>query len=378
MKKSILFLSQILLLSSIITAQTTETLRDEFSLVSFSNNNGSKNWKTDWIEFDIAGVGPSMGNILITNNQLSIDDQPDTGTEPSIEREADLTNGIGSPVYFSFNYGGGIGLEAGEDFLAVEVSSDGGDNYTIIETIDGDGPLSGSKNYDISTYASGETRVRFRIAAAVGGPNEFFTFDNVQIQYEDNPLPVELTSFSAVLLENKVQLKWRTETEVSNYGFEVEKQVSSGQSAVSNWEIIGFVEGHGNSNSPKDYAFIDMNATAGKYSYRLKQIDTDGKFEYSKVIEVDLGSPMNYELSQNYPNPFNPSTTIRFTISESSFINLSIFNALGEKIEELVNEDKEPGIHTIEFNAKDLPSGTYFYRIQTTDFVQTNKMILLK
>jgi len=144
MKKSIIFLNQILLLSSIITAQTTETVRDEFSLVSFANNDGSKNWKTDWIEYDVAGVGPSLGNILVTNNQLSIDDQPNTNTEPSIEREADLTNGIGSPVYFSFVFGGGSGLEAGEDFLAVEVSSDGGDNYTIIETIDGDGPLSGS------------------------------------------------------------------------------------------------------------------------------------------------------------------------------------------------------------------------------------------
>jgi len=199
----------------------------------------------------------------------------------------------------------------------------------------------------------------------------------------EGPLPVELSSFSAVALENGIKLKWRTETEVGNYGFDIERALSNSQNLI--WDKIGFVEGHGNSNSPKDYSFVDENISAGKpayrtgrYSYRLKQIDTDGKFEYSKVIEVDLGSPMNYELSQNYPNPFNPSTTIRFTISESSFINLSIFNALGEKIEELVNEDKEPGIHTIEFNAQYLPSGTYFYKIQTPDFVQTNKMILVK
>jgi hypothetical protein len=87
---------------------------------------------------------------------------------------------------------------------------------------------------------------------------------------------------------------------------------------------------------------------------------------------------MNYELSQNYPNPFNPSTTIRFSISESSFINLSIYNSLGEKIEELVNEVKESGIHTIEFNAEDLPSGTYIYRINANNYTQTKKMILLK
>jgi len=106
--------------------------------------------------------------------------------------------------------------------------------------------------------------------------------------------------------------------------------------------------------------------------------NTDGKFEFSKVIEVDLGSPMNYELSQNYPNPFNPSTTIRFSLLESNSVNLSIFNSLGEKIEELVNEVKEPGVHTIEFSAQDLPSGIYFYRIQVNGFTQIKKMILLK
>ena len=191
-----------------------------------------------------------------------------------------------------------------------------------------------------------------------------------------SPLPVELSSFSAVILENGIQLKWRTETEVSNYGFEVERALSNSQNLI--WEKIGFIEGHGNSNSPKDYSFIDMTVIVGKYSYRLKQIDTDGKFEYSKIIEIDLGSPMIYELSQNYPNPFNPSTTIRFSVSESSFINLSIFNSLGEKFEELVNEVKEQGVYTIEFNAEDLPSGTYYYKLQSDDFVETKKMVLLK
>jgi hypothetical protein len=199
------------------------------------------------------------------------------------------------------------------------------------------------------------------------------------------PLPVELSSFSAVILENGVKLKWRTETEVSNYGFEIERGQRSKVKSQTEWIKIGFVEGYGNSNSPKDYSFVDVNITAGKpayrtgkYSYRLKQVDTDGKFEYSKVIEVDLGSPVNFELSQNYPNPFNPSTTIRFSLTESSFINLTIFNSLGEKVEELVNEVKEPGIHTIEFNAEDLPSGTYFYRLQANYFTQIKKMILVK
>jgi len=200
------------------------------------------------------------------------------------------------------------------------------------------------------------------------------------------PLPVELSSFSAVTLEDGIKLKWRTETEVSNYGFDIERALSSSQNLI--WDKIGFVEGYGNSNSPKDYSFVDENTTTGKISYRLKQIDTDGKFEYSKIIEVDLGSPMNYELTQNYPNPFNPSTTIRFSVAESALINLSVFNSLGEKIEELVNEVKEPGVYTVEFSAKggsasggnayNLASGTYIYRITANDFTQTKKMMLIK
>jgi hypothetical protein len=191
------------------------------------------------------------------------------------------------------------------------------------------------------------------------------------------PNPVELSSFSAVILENGIKLKWRTETEVNNYGFDILRQAQDDE-----WVSLSFVEGHGNSNSPKDYNFVDEYATDGKYYYRLKQIDTDGKFEYSKIIEINLGSPNIYELSQNYPNPFNPSTTIRFSVQESSFINLSIYNSLGEKIEELVNEVKEPGMHTVEFYAESttggLSSGTYFYTIKSNNYTNTKKMMLVK
>jgi len=188
------------------------------------------------------------------------------------------------------------------------------------------------------------------------------------------PLPVELVSFGARINDTNIILVWLTATEVNNYGFQIQRSVQTDK-----WEVLGFVEGHGNSNSPKEYSFLDSEVnSAGIYSYRLKQIDNDGSYEFSKTIEVNFGSPMNYELSQNYPNPFNPSTTIRFSVLESSFINLSIFNPLGEKIEELVNEIKEPGIHTIEFNAENISSGTYFYRIKTANFTNIKKMVLLK
>ena len=206
-----------------------------------------------------------------------------------------------------------------------------------------------------------------------------------------NPLPVELSSFSAIVLENSVKLNWRTETEVSNYGFEIERTapLNPPQGGTSGeWNTIGFVIGHGNSNSPKDYSFIDNSAGYGKYSYRLKQIDTDGQFEYSKVIEVDLGSPTKFELSQNYPNPFNPVTTIKFSVPQSGNVKLTVYNLLGEQIAEPVNGFKEAGIHTINFSAKGgsafggnayaLPSGLYIYKLEANGFVQSRKMTLIK
>ena len=194
-----------------------------------------------------------------------------------------------------------------------------------------------------------------------------------------NPLPVELSSFSAVVLENGVRLSWRTETEVNNYGFDVERKIlKQVQNDNDNWEKIGIVNGNGNSNSPKNYSYVDDNITAGKYSYRLKQIDNDGQFEYSKTVEVDLGGVKKFELSQNYPNPFNPITTIRFSLPEASTVKLTIYNILGQEIKTLLNEYKEAGIHTVNFDASEINSGMYIYKLEAGNFVQTRKMTLVK
>lgn len=189
-------------------------------------------------------------------------------------------------------------------------------------------------------------------------------------------LPVELSLFTAkVLKSGGVQLKWRTETEISNYGFEIQR--SEFRSQASEWKTIGFVLGYGNSNSPKDYSFVDNNVSGGKYSYRLKQLDTDGNFQLSKIIEIDLGTPQRFELSQNYPNPFNPSTTIKFSLPKPGNVKLTVYNLLGGQIAEPVNGFKEAGIHTINFSASNLNSGIYIYKIEANGFVQSRKMTLI-
>jgi len=192
------------------------------------------------------------------------------------------------------------------------------------------------------------------------------------------PLPVELSSFSASLLNSAVKLSWRTETEVNNFGFEIQKAVNPA-STIKSWELTGFVEGGGNSNSPKNYSFNDADISgANLIYYRLKQIDNDGSYSYSPEVEVDLTSPDNYSLGQNYPNPFNPSTKINYKIARNEHVNLSVYNVLGKEIAVLVNELQSPGSYAIVFSADDLPDGVYFYKLETPSFTKTSKMILMK
>ncbi len=194
---------------------------------------------------------------------------------------------------------------------------------------------------------------------------------------QNNPLPIELISFSASLKASSVELKWATATEINNHGFDVERKV---QGEKNEWLKIGFVEGNGNSNAPKEYSYIDGNVRHGRYLYRLKQIDRDGKFSYSHEVEVAvISAPSVFALSQNYPNPFNPSTTIEFTLQTSGLTSLKIYDAIGREVATLVNEVLEAGVyHQGTFDASRLASGVYFARLTSTGKVQIKKMVLMK
>jgi hypothetical protein len=202
----------------------------------------------------------------------------------------------------------------------------------------------------------------------------------------DNIIPVELTSFIATVLLNEkvVQINWSTATETNNSGFEIQKQVGSKQSAVGNWKVIGFVPGFGTTTEPKSYSFIDEDVTTGIYKYRLKQIDYDGSFEYSNVIEVEVDfTPKEFVLYQNYPNPFNPTTKIKYEIPnvgtrDRVSVRIIVYDVLGNEVATLVNEEKQPGVYEVEFDASLLSSGMYLYKLKAGTFVQTKKMILTK
>jgi len=201
----------------------------------------------------------------------------------------------------------------------------------------------------------------------------YWTFGNINA-----PIPVELTSFTATANESSVLINWTTATETNNQGWNIErKQID--EHGQTSWQRIGFVEGSGTSTTTKNYSFNDDKLSSGKYHYRLQQIDYDGSMTYSDIVEIEINFlPGKFALYQNYPNPFNPSTLIKFDVPSASFINLSIYNAIGEKVATLVNEQKEAGIHLVDFNAANLPSGIYIYRLTSDQNVFTNKMMLIK
>lgn len=188
-------------------------------------------------------------------------------------------------------------------------------------------------------------------------------------------LPVELTSFTAKSSTNQVNLTWTTATEINNSGFEIQKS-TDGSEFVS----VGFIKGNGTTTEPKAYSFVDnhLNNVTGKLYYRLKQIDYNGAFNYSDIVEVVIDLPLEYSLNQNYPNPFNPSTKIKYSVPEQNLVSIVVYGVTGEEIATLVNEVKEAGNYEIEFNALQLSSGVYFYRMTSGDFTSVKKLSVLK
>jgi hypothetical protein len=144
------------------------------------------------------------------------------------------------------------------------------------------------------------------------------------------------------------------------------------------WSKIGFVEGNGTTNAPKSYSFTDKSAN-GKTSYRLKQIDRDGKFEYSQTVEMMVvNTPKSFALEQNYPNPFNPTTAIGYQLSANSFTTLKVYDAIGREVATLVNEVKDAGYYSAQFDGAKLSSGIYFAKLTSSGKTQIRKLVLMK
>jgi hypothetical protein len=242
------------------------------------------------------------------------------------------------------------------------------------------GRYNGTAWYQVPAVVSGTGIVSDPYTASVSGITQFYPFG----VGNDGALPVELIAFYGESNNTDISLHWNTATEINSNRFEIERKELAG----TMWLKIGSVYANFLSNSPKSYSFTDRNLHPGEYQYRLKMIDNDGSFQYSKTVEVKAKITMGIELCQNYPNPFNPSTTIKYKIPFDGNVLIEVFDVLGSKVARLVNEFKGAGYYNVEFNPSvynvTVSSGVYYYKITATDvktkidLVLFKKMVLLK
>jgi len=184
--------------------------------------------------------------------------------------------------------------------------------------------------------------------------------------------PVELTSFTASSSKNAVVLNWSTATETNNASFVVERKTNN------TWEQISSVAGKGTTTQKQNYTFTDNKVNTSKAYYRLKQVDFNGSYTYSNVVEVSVSAPASFELSQNYPNPFNPSTVIRYSVPVDSKVKIDVYSVTGQLVTTLFDGFKSAGNYEVTMKADNLSSGVYIYRMTAGSTVLSKKMQLLK
>jgi len=350
---------------------------------------------TDSVNGFIAG---SNGTILFTNDGGNTWVQQFGGIQINLLGVSftDINNGVvvggsnltGAGIFRTTNGGQSwmqqhsISFEALTDvhFTDSQTGTAVGWNGIILRTTDG-GITWVTQNSNSTSYLTSVYFVNSNIGYAVGSSGTI-------LATMDGGIPVELTSFTASVNGNDVTLNWSTASEINNMGFEVERsQISKLKSQM--WEKIGFVHGNGTTTEIQNFRFKDIGVPSGNYSYRLKQIDFDGSFEYlpdrqgSNAIEVDITQPAEFSLGQNYPNPFNPETKIKYAIPSGGLgietaVQLKIYDVLGNEVAALVNEEKLPGEYQITFDGSGLVSGIYFYSLNAGNFSETKKMILLR
>jgi hypothetical protein len=239
-------------------------------------------------------------------------------------------------------------------------------------------PLAGLGGGSAAVFASGfldpsgnQNGAAFGLFAALA--------NGAVVQLNPGVVPVELTSFTGAVVGNDIQLKWSTATELNNRGFEVQRSING-----SDFATIAFVEGFGTTTEQKQYTFTDRNVTARvNHAYRLKQIDFDGTFDYSQVVNLGYTLPVEFALEQNYPNPFNPTTNIIYSVPVNSNVTLDVYNLIGQKVVTLFEGEVEAGKHTSQFNASSMSSGMYLFKLTAvgedgSQFSSSKKMTLLK
>ncbi|HLP16194.1 MAG TPA: DUF1565 domain-containing protein [Bacteroidota bacterium] len=204
------------------------------------------------------------------------------------------------------------------------------------------------------------------------------------VQFDNFLLPVELTTFTASRLRSgQVALEWTTATEINCAGFFVERS-AAGSANLHQWTTLGFIQGAGTSAARHVYRYIDTEGEdllGASWSYRLKQIDRDGRVEYSQTRRIESLPlpPHTCVLSQNYPNPFNPSTRMTFIVASKGHAALKIYDVLGRCAVTLFDQEAEPGVrYEATFDASAFSGGVYFARLESNGVSVLRTLTLIK
>jgi hypothetical protein len=170
-----------------------------------------------------------------------------------------------------------------------------------------------------------------------------------------------------------VTLNWATASETNNAGFEV--QLKNGD----DWNVLGFVEGSGTTTEAQVYSFGVDNMAVGTHTFRLKQIDFDGRFEYFGDVEVAIETPGSHVLTAAYPNPFNPQSNFTLAVAQDQHVTAALYNTLGQRVAVLFEGTVEANqAQLLTIDGAGLASGMYIVRVNGERFNDAMSVTLLK
>ena len=186
-------------------------------------------------------------------------------------------------------------------------------------------------------------------------------------------LPVELTSFNVFLKGSTAELRWSTATEVNNYGFAIQRSVNG-----EAWTERGFVHGYGTSNVPQHYAWNeDVDATAERLRYRLRQIDRDGSEELLPAVELQRSPAAAYGIGNVYPQPLRESAHIEYARLGDGPLSMTLHDLSGRMVQRLVDLDAgPPGSGTVRLLSQELPAGTYLLLMHESGRLHSRRIII--
>ena len=308
------------------------------------------------------GTGPNTGDWWAWFGGISI---PEEG---SVDQDVTLVTGIAS---LSFWLEIPVACDSPADYL--EVLVDGTQEYFI----DGTSPLCGVVGYaeqtvNLDSYADGGLHnIMFHSETfATNGANSNFFVDDVVLL---SKVPVELVGFNATVSGMDVHLDWQTASETNNAGFEVQTQDGE------NWNALAWVEGHGTTTEAQTYTYTADDLGVGTHTFRLKQIDFDGAFEYHGNVEVTVETPGTHLISSAYPNPFNPQSQFTLAVAQDQIVTAEIYNTLGQRVAVLFEGTVEANqSQLVTIDGAGLASGMYVVRVIGERFSDAISVTLLK